>query len=138
MRVVSAFLANHADVVGGLVYCLGAFPAALELTELPYHGRTWLVVVSELDRSEHGGPLPVAVAVRRTRDDALLLEGSIDVSGTPAVGASCAGDWPLYTTAAVPVVALIEDVGRHRIELRRDGELLWTVGFGIRVAKEDS
>lgn len=132
MRIVSAFLANYAQVDAGLVTAVGAFPSSLDLPRLPCLGHSWLVVVSELARSELGAPCTIDIEVRRTRDDALLVGGTIDVSAEPSEAAP--GEWPTVTSAALPVTATFDDVGMHRFDFRRDGGILFTFQVGVRLA----
>lgn len=111
MRVTNAFLANYAEVKGGVVYASGCFPEWFAGPSLPTIAQFFLVVQGELEPDEVGQVVQVHISLRRP--DGRVDQVGIGAANRPFNPEMDTEESPRYLIFIAPTVAQFGVEGLH-------------------------
>lgn len=136
MQLESAFVAQDAKLLDGLLFSQGAFPEWLDVPELPIAVPIHVVVVVSMEREEIGLEYPLEATVRQVPSNKELgravIKSARRGSGNVPTGI------PLYHFIVFQIAVQLEDVGPHVVLVSSGDRVLRTVPFGVRVSRISS
>src|ERR1700722_7052495 len=131
MRIVTAFLCNHAEGQSSTLYVHGGFPGGWNITEIPSRPNLGLALVAEIEQDELDIEFDLTVTAERDEDRSVVGAGGIRFRRVPpeqfVAGA------PLYQPLAMGLLLNFQNEGPHRVLVSESDQQLAEIRFGVRV-----
>lgn len=133
MRLTNAFIANYAEIRGGLAYVAGAFPEWFDAPTLPIIGSLYAVIVFDLEPNDLGTLTEIRISVVRpggqtdpitvAKTQAMRLPDAPPLEGAP-----------IHQVYALPIPTQFGSEGLHEylIEFQGTGIEPARIGIGVR------
>jgi hypothetical protein len=132
MRIVTAFICNHAEVQSSMLYVHGGFPEWWNITEIPSRQNLGLAMVAEIEEDELDIEFDLTVTAERDQDQSLVGAGGIRFQRPPSD--QLVAGAPLYQPLAMGLLLNFQNVGPHRVLISESDQQLAEVRFGVRVS----
>ena len=134
MRLANAFLANYAEVRGGLAYISGAFPEWFDAPTLPTIGGFQLVLNVQLEPHEVGRTVVIEVRIRRPGGE-LDQIGMIQTTSVRGPDESGIPGAPINWVVIAPLPTQIGSEGLHAYVIDFPQHELQSVELAIAVRR---
>jgi hypothetical protein len=137
VQIKNALLASYAEVRGGTVQVVGAFPEWFALTQRPSNAILYVVIQAQLE-SEDEMEREFRFQISLKRPDRMVADPpAVIIQTKRGLSAPEARPYdPIYLFVCTPLPLTLADEGAHEIQISAEGQTdVRTLPFGVRVVE---